>query len=219
MSIPLYFAICEQEYSAAERFPFAQCGFGFHEDGSPRLPERIVPNALCVIDDAVLPPVGLLTAQSVDALAACCSGGCVFDFEREEAAAHRFIVQLAASLPRSARIVLPVRYRHLLPDATPIVSCPAPVNRWQAFLAQTQKNTAAWMLELVPWAQTYRFCCALQADRLLPQAMAHCNVQGNEVRYRETAQTIQERVTQAEAYGCIGVIGLYSELKPFFSEV
>lgn len=210
MPIPLYYAANWKEIVNNTRIRRAQTGFGFYSDGSLRIPERILPGALCVIDDSALPAA---CAESVQLLAQYCKHGCCLDFERPITQAHRaFIRLLRQHTSRTEIFALPARFSG--EGMIPVLSCPTPCNCWASFLRNAEARfPAGWMLEIVPWNQVVPYSAALSVPvERLAEAVCRVERQPHGIRYFDTAETLRGKLALAEAHRCIAAIGLYGEL-------
>ncbi len=214
MSIPLYFAVNWKESVNNSQTRLAQSGFGLKKDGSARLPERWIPNALRMIDDAVLPE-SAVSAAAIERLASVCKNGCFFDFERPVCQTHlSLIIGLRSRLPPKKLFALPERFLSFAPDALPVVTCPKPCNSWKEFARQVQKrHRNGWMLEIVPWSYTVptKHSFSEKSD-VLTAAMCSYQRKNTVLRYYDTRKSIEEKLTLAEEYGCRAAIGIWSEL-------
>lgn len=211
MPIPLYYAANWKEIVNNSKKRWAQTGFGFNADGSARIPPHVVPGIPCVIDDAVLPA---LSEGAVQALAQYCASGCYLDFERPVSERHRLLLRLLrAHTSRSKLFAVPVRFA--AEGMLPVFSCPTPCNNWEAFLSGADRRFPnGWMLELVPWD---RFVPDPGGNPVLParrlsQAVCFLKAEKNGVRYYDTPETLQAKLSMAERHRCTAAISLYQEL-------
>lgn len=211
MPIPLYYAANWKEIVNNSKKRWAQTGFGFNADGSARIPQHVVPGMPCVIDDAVLPAI---SEEAVQALSQYCVNGCYLDFERPVSERHSSLLRLLRGrTSRSKLFAVPARFA--AEGMLPVLSCPTPCNSWEAFLSSAERRfPTGWMLELIPWD---RFVpgtggnAALPAKRL-SQAVCFLRTEKNGVRYYDTPETLQAKLSMAERRRCAAAIGLYQEL-------
>lgn len=218
MSIPLYLAYDWKESVNNWIPPAAQLGFGFFADGSPRLPEQTLPDALTVIDDAVLPEKVLPAA--LERLAAHCRNGCLLDFERKPNAAHRAILLgLAGLLADVPLFAVPERFSALYPRALPFVTQPRQCASWSDFARRTQRQYPnGWMLEIFPCSYTAKMPFAKTQSGFLESAVCCYRQSGASIRYYDTMQTLRNKLEIAERHGCRAAVGLYCELSPLMSK-
>ncbi len=202
MQIPIYLAA---NHEAGIKYPLAQLGFGFYENGSVRIPPRILPKSVAVIDDMYLPN---FTQSAIEMLRAKIPNGCILDFERKPSPLHQ---KLIAALPNV--IALPASFYTQRSKALPIVSCPEPCNQWNHFLRNTQKSyPKGWMLEITPWKRSIRGS-APKEEGFLQNALCRYRKKDGALLYFDTKQTISQKLSLAENYGCRAAIGLLQELR------
>ncbi|MBE6984296.1 MAG: hypothetical protein E7434_01540 [Ruminococcaceae bacterium] len=202
MQIPIYLAVKNEEIV---KHRTAQLGFGFYPNGSVRLPAKILPNSIAVIDDLYLPN---FTQSAVEMLKSKLIRGCILDFERKITPQHQRLVKI---LPKI--IALPEAYHELAPKALPIVTCSEPCNSWLQFLSQTQKKFPnGWMLEIVPWKRKVSGS-APKNEGFLKNAICRYKQQDGELMYFDTKQTIEQKLTLVQSYSCRAALGLLEELR------
>ncbi len=202
MQIPIYLAVRQEEI---KNFPIAQIGFGFYPNGNVRLPSRILPRAIAVIDDLHLPN---FSQSAIEILKSKTPHGCIFDFERNPSKQHQ---QLIAAVPKI--IAIPSNFYEFAPKALPIVSCPEPCNHWQSFLRSTQKRyPRGWMLEITPWKRKVS-ATAPKSEGYLQNAVCRYKHENGELMYYDTKQTIAQKLTLAQSFGCRAAIGILQELR------
>lgn len=218
MPIPLYYAAeWKQIVTNSTKVPQAVTGFGLYEDGSPRIPEGIAaePQAMAVIDDAVLPQ-GVVPEETLDTLGSYCKAGCCLDFLRPLCPQHLALIHgLARRIPEGRPFLLPAPYHSLAPSALCVLSCLKPCNRWTSFLEQAQQaHPSGWCLEVTPWRRAVPFAPGrLCPGGPVPLALCRCRPQGEGLLYYDTAETLRMKLTAAEAYNCRLAIGLLQELE------
>lgn len=210
MAIRLYFASKEKHFVNNGRFSAAQMGYGFGEDGTPRMPPPS-DAALCVLDDSVIPRAapdfGAFAAQLPPFL-----DGCFADFERTPLPFHAALLD---ALDKDAPLYVPPRFLSLCPHAVAVVSAPQPRNSWASFLAENRRAYPnGWALEVTPWRVNLPFPADGEVSRYLPAALCHCRTQARRAMYWDTAESLTEKLTLAERHGCRAAIGLYDELHP-----
>ncbi len=202
MQIPIYLAVRNEEI---QKFPLAQLGFGFYPNGSVRLPNRILPRTVAVVDDMYLPN---FSQSALEILKSKLPNGCIFDFERKPTALHQRLISSVTKI-----IALPAQFQEFAPKALPIVSCPEPCNQWQAFLRNTQKlYPKGWMLEITPWFRKVSGT-AQKAEGFLQNSVCRYKHEDGELIYYDTRQTIAQKLTMAQGYGCKSAIALLDEVR------
>ena len=202
MQIPVYLAVKQEE---VPKFHLAQLGFGFYPNGSVRIPRKILPKAVAVVDDLYIPN---FNQSAIEMLKSKLPNGCIFDFERKMTPQHSKLVKAISNV-----IALPAEFHTLAPKALPIVSCAEPCNRWLSFLQETQKAfPRGWMLEITPWSRKISGN-ATKKEGFLQNAVCRYKYEDGELLYYDTKQTIAQKLTLAQNYGCRGAIGLLDELK------
>ncbi len=213
MSFPVYFALNWKESVNDPRIFPAQYGFGFTESGVLRLPQKIIPAALRIIDDAVLPE-NVPDAATIRQLADLCGKGCLLDFERTPTQIHAAILyglsQYCKKLPLFAA---PERYLRLQPSLLPLVSPPPRCANWREFVIQTGKRYPnGWMLELIPCKYSVQMPFSAQNSGDLADALCCYRQTGRTIRYFDTSATIEKKLTAAMQHSCRAAIGIYREL-------
>ena len=213
MPFPVYFASNWKESVNDPRVLPAQYGFGFTQSGTLRLPERTVPNALRIIDDAILPartPDSAAFAQ----LASLCKNGCLFDFERKPTPMHTAILRaLAALLKEIPLFSAPERFMSVCPSLLPLVTTPPGCASWTDFVTQAGKrHPNGWALELIPRNDSVQLPFAAQSSGELRDAMCRYRQNGRTAEYYDTRQTVARKLSLARANGCRACVGLASEL-------
>lgn len=211
MPIPLYFAIHEKDSVSKPKFHAAQCGFGFFADGTLRLPVSILPDALAVIDDSILPQKPP-SEEAFRKLALCCQFGCLFDFEQTPTPMHTMLIQkLAQHSASQILFAAPEAFRH--PRLLPLISQPKEPCSWLDFLRKTQeKHPHGWMLEVIPHTHTATLPFAKNQSGYIADSVCLYRQNGRRVQYYESRQTVRKKLSLAEDYGCRAAIGLYREL-------
>lgn len=207
MSIPMYFAGNWKDSVNTKCFRTAQMGYGFHKDGSLRLPKPGCHADMCVIDDANLPQ----TLPDLHLLAAAAMNGCCFDFERQPSPAHKQLLE--AMLPKLRGMIL-VPEAFSCPGALPLVRAIGLCNDWHSFVRRAkQRHPHGWALELSP--------CRYRRDAAgLPDAETHlntagycCRVKSGVLEYYDTKATVRAKLETAARHGCQVMIGLYEEFE------
>lgn len=210
MAIPLYFAANWKQFVYDPQKRPAQIGYGFRQDGTLRLPQRQIPDALCVIDDSILPsePVA---AEQLAMLADRCDHGCFLDFERP---VHPFHIALIAALHGIAPLLVPMRWSVYAPEALAVLSCPMPCNSWQEFCrSASQRFPRGWALEVTPWQQRCDFPLGRTVSAcFVRSALCRCKGSAEGLVYYDTGETLTEKLAVAEQLGCRCAVGLYEEL-------
>lgn len=205
LSIIIYLAIKGEESKNISEKRLAQVGFGFYPDGSVRLPERIVTNAVAVIDDRFLPKI---SDSAMLQLKSKVNHGCILDFEREPSEAHFKWMQRLAD---RRIIALPERFSQKMPQALPIVSCPEPCNSWAQFAKNAHaRHPKGWMLELIPWHET-KVGSGVPADGFLSDSVCRFRRTEKGILYYDTAETLRQKLTVAQNHGCRAAIILHSD--------
>ena len=213
MPFPVYFASNWKESVNDPRVLPAQYGFGFMPDGALRLPERMIPGALRIVDDAVLPTRAPEQA-SLAQLASLCKSGCLLDFERKPTPVHAAILRaLAALLDGAPLFSAPERFLEVCPALVPLVTTPDRCANWADFVSQAGKrHPNGWVLELIPRKDSVRLPFAAQSSGELRDAVCRYRQSGQTAEYFDTRQTVAQKLTLARASGCRACIGLASEL-------
>ena len=213
MPFPVYFASNWKESVNDPRVLPAQYGFGFTRDGVLRLPERTVPNALRIVDDAILPE-RMPDAAAFARLASLCKNGCLLDFERRPTPVHAAILRALAPLLDGAPLFsAPERFLNVCPALVPLVTTPDRCANWKDFVSQAGKrHPNGWVLELIPRKDTVRLPFAAQSSGELRDAVCRYRQSGQMAEYFDTRQTVAQKLTLARAGGCRACIGLASEL-------
>lgn len=205
LSILIYLAITGGEGKNFPEKRLAQVGFGFYPNGSVRLPERIVPDAVAVIDDRFLPKI---SDSAMLQLKSKISHGCILDFEREMNEKH---LRLMQKLADQRIIALPERFSQKMPQALPIVSCPEPCNSWLQFAkAAHERHPKGWMLELIPWHQV-KAGNGSQAEGFLQNSVCRFRRTEKGIVYYDTAETLRQKLAVAQTHGCRAAIALHSD--------
>lgn len=209
MAIPLYFAANWKEFVSGTQKRWAQIGFGFIPNGTLRMPQQRIPEALCIIDDRDVPAA--VPDELLQMLAAQCENGCFLDFERPPLPFH---AALLAALGQVRPLLVPEQFLSYVPQGLAVVSCPWPCNCWERFCAESAKNHPnGWAMELIPWR--YRiddpFGCA-EAARFIEGALCHCQSSSEGTLYYDDRQTLLQKLSMAERHGCCLAIGLAEEL-------
>lgn len=205
LSIIIYLAIKGGEVKNFFGKHPAQVGFGFYPNGSVRLPERIAAEAAAVVDDRFLPK---FSDSALVQLKSRINHGCILDFEREPSELH---FKLITHLADRRIIALPERFSHKLPQALPIVSCPEPCNSWAQFAkAAHERHPKGWMLELIPWHHTM-VGNAKQEEGCLQSSVCRFRRTEKGILYYDTAQTLRQKLSVAQAHGCRAAIVLQSD--------
>jgi len=211
LSIPFYFAMEENEADLQAGRRVAQLGFRFHEDGTLRLPERIIPGAAAVIDDNIL-PLKVPEPAALDRLAEVCENGCFLDFERP---INEVGAAIAVGLRQrlSGQMTVPPVFQRLCPDAD--VQIPGLVyNNWEGFARRVQKQYGDhWALEVIPWDKQIEMPDMEEQNGCLQTAVCHYCMKGRSVHYYDTEETIRKKLAVAERCGCQAGIILLREFK------
>lgn len=213
MPIPLYFAVNWKESVNNSEIRLAQGGYGVWEDGSARLPEKQLPGALRIVDDALI-PTGAVTEEALDSLA--CTDGCFLDFERPFCAVQLALTDgLRKRLGKSVLFALPERFAPYATNALPVVSCPKPCNSWREFCRQAHaRHPRGWMLELTPWSETFGLADSGHvAHGELSSALCAYTRSKTALHYYDTRKTVAQKLAQAETFGCRAAIGILRELR------
>lgn len=218
MSIPFYFAMEENEAELPAGSRFAQLGYGFHEDGSLRIPARKIPGAAAVIDDNIVPAKAPEPAV-LDHLAEVCGNGCFLDFERP---INEIGAAVAVGLRQrlNEKMTVPPALHRLCPKADvqiPGLLC----NNWESFVRRVQaKYGDRWILEVIPWDKRIKAPYTEVQDGCLQTAVCHYCVKAGGVHYYDTEETIRQKLAVAERNGCQAGIILLREFKqiPRFGE-
>lgn len=213
MPFPVYFASNWKESVNDPRVLPAQYGFGFLQDGALRLPERMIPGALRIVDDAVLPTRAPEQA-SLAQLASLCKNGCLLDFERKPTPVHAAILRALAPLLEGAPLFsAPERFLEVCPDLLPLVTTPDRCANWTDFVTQAGKrHPNGWVLELIPRNDSVQLPFAAQSSGELRDAMCRYRQNGRTAEYYDTRQTVARKLSLARANGCRACVGLASEL-------
>lgn len=213
MPFPVYFASNWKESVNDPRVLPAQYGFGFMQDGALRLPEQMIPGALRIVDDAVLPTRAPEQA-SLAQLASLCKSGCLLDFERKPTPVHAAILRaLAALLDGAPLFSAPERFLVVCPELLPLVTTPDRCANWADFVSQASKrHPNGWALELIPRKDSVRLPFAAQSSGELRDAVCRYRQNGQTAEYFDTRQTVAQKLTLARASGCRACIGLATEL-------
>ena len=204
MSISVYLAVKGEEFVNYPQNLLVQIGFGFHADGTVRVPKR--PKGIALIDDIHLPNVSISAIQILKSKFQTC----IFDFERTPDPIHKKLIQ---GMSGKKIIALPARFHPLVSQVLPIVSCLEPCNSWAQFAEQNQKlYPRGWMLEITPWY--HEKIGTIQKDEgFLPNALCNFRKKKDKVIYFDTKETLTEKLKVAEKYGCKAAIALYCEVK------
>ena len=210
MAIPLYFAANWKQFMYDSGISRAQIGYGFRQDGTLQIPERQIPDALCVIDDSVL-PTNPVAAEQLAMLAGFCENGCFLDFERP---VHPFHIALIAALHGIVPLLVPAQWIVYAPEALAVLSCSTPCNSWREFCrSASQRFPRGWALEVTPWQQRCGFPlrCSV-SERFVRSALCRCRSSAEGLVYYDTGETLTDKLSVAEQLGCRCAIGLYEEL-------
>ena len=209
MSIPFYFAAEENEALPQKSRRYAQLGFGFHEDGSLRLPERSIPGAPAVINDRFL-PAKAPGSSVLDTLAEACASGCFLDFERP---VSEVSAAIAVGLQRRlrAKMTVPRALRSLCPEADvqiPGLLC----NNWERFVRDVRAEYGdRWVLEIIPWRRRTPFPVTGSLTGCLRTALCDYRVENGSATFYDTEASVKEKLAIAERYGCQAGITLLRE--------
>lgn len=216
MSFRVYFASNWKDSVNDPRIFPAQFGFGFTESGAPRLPQAVLPDALRILDDAILPK-NVPEEAAFAHLARLCETGCLLDFERAPSQAHAAIVRrLAARLRGVPLFAAPERFLSLCPSLLPLVTPPAQCSNWRNFAAETGKRyPKGWLLELIPCKYSVQMPFPAQSSGILQDALCHYRQSGRTIRYYDTPETLSQKLALVQKNGCRAAIGLLQELQPF----
>ncbi len=209
MSIPFYFAMEENEASPSAGGRCAQLGFGFQEDGSLRLPRRLLSGAAAVVDDHLLPSTPPEPAV-LDRLAETCGNGCFLDFERP---INEVGAAIAVGLHQrlNGNMTVPPALHGLCPDAAVQVQGPF-CNHWERFMQNVQAQYGYhWVLEVIPWDKSIQLTYMETQEGCLHAAVCHYRVKDSLVHFFDTEETITQKLAVAEKYGCQAGIVLLRE--------
>lgn len=201
MSILFYYA--DPEKMPPEGGQFAQMGFGFSADGALRLPVRPQRDALCVLDDRVLPE----HLPELTPLRPYLKNGVFCDLERTVCARTRALLTALRTIrPENAPLFLPERACEGQRDVVPVVSVLGIPNCWERFCQDASARCGgAWALELIPARQPCALPC--RARRAIPNAC--CMLENG--RYFDTRATLLQKARAAERFGCTAVFVLRQE--------
>lgn len=215
MPFHVYFASNWKDSVNDQRILPAQYGFGFTESGALRLPEKLLPNALRIIDDAILPKA-MPDAAVLRDLAQQCSNGCFFDFERAPTQMHTAIIRsLSRELSGIPLLVAAERFAPLCTSVLPIVAPPPRCTNWRSFASQTAaRYPKGWVLELIPNAYSVQMPFSAQSSGRLQDALCCYQQTGKTIRYFDTYETLSQKLALAQEYACRAAIGLLKELQP-----
>lgn len=205
MPIPLYFASISEKTNAN----VMQLGFGFHDGGALRLPQKRLSNVPIAIDDAIIP--NQLDPQRLNALCRAADKGVFLDFERPQSAFHDALIKAVHKF--APFVWLPEKYRCDFQDVIAVCACAEPCNRWEAFAAERQRrHSNRWALELIPWNRTVkRENAATGKTVYLGTSVCMADFGAQSVRYYDTRQTLLKKLSIAAAYGCCGAVCLWEE--------
>lgn len=210
MSIPCYLALEWKDFVNNMSGLPAQLGFGFREDGSARVPDERIENALIVIDDRIMPEKGP-SEKALAELAALAKNGCMLDFERPVSPIGAAIIEgLQAKATRGQLFVVPEQYHDLFPKATVCVTAQL-CNHWESLVRRAEKRYGNnWVLEEIPQLCVMALTCET-GHGVLPSAVLRYQAGNGVVRYYDTARTLAIKRQLAEAHGCRAVFGLMCE--------
>lgn len=209
MSIPFYFAMEESEAEPQAGKRYAQLGFGFHENGTLRLPTRTILNAPAVINDRFL-PAKVPESAVLDRLAEACSNGCFLDFERQ---LNEVSAAIAVGLQQrlNAKMTVPTMLHRLCPDADvqiPGLLC----NHWEKFVQRMQVQYGDhWVLEIIPWNVIHTAASSMEERGYLQPSECNYRAENKTVIYYDTKESIKRKLATAEKYGCQAGISLLRE--------
>lgn len=204
MSISVYLAVNREEFVNYPRNLLVQIGFGFHADGSVRIPRQS--NSIALVDDVHLPNISISAIQVLKSK----FQACILDFERAPNPIHKKLIQ---GLSGKKIIALPARFHAFAPKSLPIVNCLEPCNSWVQFAEQAQKHYPhGWMLEIAPWHHE-KVGIVQKNEGFLPNALCNFRKKNDKVVYFDTKETLTEKLKVAENYGCKAAIALYSEVR------
>lgn len=215
MPFHVYFASNWKDFVNDQRIFPAQYGFGFTESGAPRLPEKVLPNALRIIDDAILPKTIPGTA-AIKALAQQCSKGCLLDFERTPTQTHMAIIRsISMELSDVPFLVAAERFAPFCTSALPLVTPPPRCSNWRSFAAQNgARYPKGWVLELIPNAYSVQMPFSAQSGGMLQDALCRYQQNGKTIRYYDTYETLSQKLMLAQKHACRAAIGLLRDLRP-----
>lgn len=216
MSFRVYFASnWKDSVNDARIFP-AQFGFGFSESGLPRLPQTVLPDALRILDDAILPKKAPDDA-AIARLANLCQAGCLLDFERAPSQTHAAIVhRLSRELNGVTMFVSPERFLSLSSSLLPLVTPPPRCSNWKDFITEVgQRYPRGWVLELIPCRYSVQMPFPDQSSGLLQDALCRYRQSGRTIQYYDTPETLSQKLMLAQKNACLSAIGLLEELRPF----
>ena len=215
MPFHVYFASNWKESVNDQRIFPAQYGFGFTESGAPRLPEKLLPDALRIIDDAILPKA-VPDAAAFRQLAHQCSKGFFFDFERTPTQMHTAMLRgLSQELSDIPLLIAAERFAPLCTSVLPLVTPPPRCANWLSFAAQTGAHyPKGWVLELIPYAYSVQMPFAAQSSGRLQDALCCYRQTGKKIRYFDTYETLSQKLAIAQEHACCAAIGLLKDLQP-----
>ena len=188
MSIPCYLALEWKDFVNNLSGLPAQLGFGFREDGSARVPDERIENALIIIDDSILPEKGP-SEKALAELASLAKNGCMLDFERPVSPIGAAIIEgLQAKATRGQLFVVPEQYHALFPKATVCVTAQL-CNHWESLVRRAEKRYGNnWVLEEIPQLCVMPLTCET-GHGVLPSAVLRYQAEHGVVRYYDTART------------------------------
>lgn len=215
MPFHVYFASNWKDSVNDQRIFPAQYGFGFTENGALRLPEKLLPDALRIIDDAILPRT-VPDAAALSRLALQCSKGCFFDFERAPTQMHTAIIRgLSQKLSDTPLMVAAERFVPLCASLLPLVSPPPRCTNWRDFAAKNgARYPKGWVLELIPNAYSVQMPLSAQSSGRLEDALCCYRQTGKTIRYYDTYETLSQKLALAREHACCAAIGLLKDLQP-----
>ena len=210
MSIPCYLALEWKDFVNNLSGLPAQLGFGFREDGSARVPDERIENALIVIDDRILPEKGP-SEKALAELAALAKNGCMLDFEQPVSPIGAAIIEeLHAKTVQGQFFVVPEQYHALFPKATVCVTARL-CNHWESLVRHAERRYENnWVLEEIPQLCVMPLNCETGCG-VLPSAVLRYQSENGFVRYYDTARTLAIKRQLAEVHGCRAVFGLMCE--------
>lgn len=211
MSIPLYFAIEENEAAPEANARIAQLGFGFREDGSLLLPKQMLPDAPAIVNDRYL-PASAPDAADLDRLAEACANGCFLDFERplDEVGAA---IALGLRQRLKGKMAVPPALHAICPEAN--VQIPALLcNHWEAAMRRIEAAYGTqWILELIPWNASLKTPLRMEAQGYLSIAECSYRITDGTILYYDTEESLKRKLSKAEACGCQAGIILLREYR------
>ena len=214
MSFRVYFASNWKDSVNDPRIFPAQFGFGFTESGMPRLPDNVLPDALRILDDAMMPKQ-MPDTEAIGKLAHHCGNGCFFDFERVPTKMHTAIIHGLSQELRGLPLFAAERFMPMCTSLLPLVTPPQRCANWKRFAAQTgARYPKGWALELIPGRYSVQMPFFSNSSGKITDALCCYRQEGKTAQYFDTSETLLEKLALARENGCCAAIGLLEELQP-----